>query len=715
MSKLNPQQKKAVETTEGPVLVLAGAGSGKTRVLTERVAHLIRDLGVSPARILAFTFTNKAAGEMRARVHRLLGTRDLPFWVGTFHATGVRILRKEADYLNFGRDFAIYDQDDSTALIKEIVKSKNWSLDECSPRVFRDRISRWKNSLVTPEEAADKAADRQDELQAVIYRSYTAALERCNALDFDDLITRVVELFTAHPRVKERYARQFRYVHVDEFQDTNKIQMLMIDLLSSRHRNLFVVGDDDQAIYGWRGATVENILQFDRIYSDVLTIRLEENYRSTNTILRAANSLISCNQGRKGKSLWSAGEEGEPIEIYQVMDEEDEGRVVREKIMELIRRGWSRNDIAVLYRTNAQSRALEKAMREGGLAYQIVGGTRFYERMEIRDLLGYLKVINNPRDEVNFRRIVKVPRRGIGAATLEKIGKASGGESTLPAIKKKEVLAAIPSARRKRVKKFSSMMSRLELESRTETVDQLLRSVIEETGYRQYLEGDPSTAQNRKENVDELLVETRRFVESSEDKSLAAFLEEIALISDIDTMKEDQSVSLMTLHNSKGLEFRGVFITGMEEGLLPHYSSFESTAELEEERRLFYVGMTRTREKLYLLCSDNRMRYGSWEGSRPSRFLDEIRDHCLVQKETGDIPSLGMDALSSMGQEIAQDRRVSSRNSRYRVGARIDHPAFGRGRISKLEGGGDDLMVTVKFDGRPPKKFLARYAPFRFV
>jgi DNA helicase-2/ATP-dependent DNA helicase PcrA len=717
MSELNPQQKLAVETTEGPVLVLAGAGSGKTRVLTERVVHLIRDMGVSPARILAFTFTNKAAGEMKTRVQRLLGSRDLPFWVGTFHATGVRILRREAHHIGFGKDFAIYDQDDSTSLIKEIIKRRGWRLDECPPTLFRDRISGWKSSLVTPEEAAENASEKLDEIQAMVYKSYVADLKRCNAFDFDDLITRVVELFTAHPKVKERYARQFLYVHVDEFQDTNKIQMLMIDLLSSMHRNLFVVGDDDQAIYGWRGATVENILQFDRVYRDVMTIRLEENYRSTNTILRAANALIAYNDGRKGKNLWSKGEKGEPIELILVNDEEEEGHMVREKIIELVRRGWHRNDVAVLYRTNAQSRALEKAMREGGLAYQIVGGIRFYERREIRDLLGYLKVINNPLDNVNFRRIVNVPRRGIGNATMEKIERVTGERSLMLSIRREEVLSLIPTAQRKRVEEFSRMMARLELEARRKTVNDLLRSVIEKTKYRRYLDSDPATAENRKENVDELLVETERFVESSEDKSLAAFLEEIALISDVDTMKEEESISLMTLHNSKGLEFRAVFITGLEEGLLPHYSSFDTKSELEEERRLFYVGMTRTKEKLYLVCSDNRMRYGSWEGNKPSRFLEEIKDHYLVQDEAGGAPPLDINVFHSLrgGKEQYQDRDIGAGNSRYRLGAYVKHPAFGKGRISKVEGSGSNLMVTVKFIGKGTKKFLAKYAPFQFV
>ncbi|MCK4235597.1 MAG: UvrD-helicase domain-containing protein, partial [Candidatus Krumholzibacteria bacterium] len=414
MKELNPQQREAVFTTDSHVLVLAGAGSGKTRVLTERIAFLIKNGNISPERILAFTFTNKAAGEMRSRVEKLMSIKGMPFWIGTFHATGLKILRKEAKHLGFGNNFAVFDEDDSLSVVRDIIKKKGWRLDEHPPSGSRERISRWKNALVPPEEALENARNTTEELEAQVYKSYCSMLVKCNAFDFDDLITRVVELFTAHPKVKERYSRQFRHILVDEFQDTNAIQMVMIDALASHNGNLFVVGDDDQAIYGWRGATTENILQFDRVYSDTVTIRLEENYRSTNRILESANALISNNKSRKGKNLWSHKSTGDLIDVFFADDEIEEADAVREIVIRLIRSGYRRNEAAVLYRTHAQSRAIENAMRRGGLPYQIIGGVRFYERKEIRDLIGYLKLINNSNDDVSFKRVVNVPRRGIG-------------------------------------------------------------------------------------------------------------------------------------------------------------------------------------------------------------------------------------------------------------------------------------------------------------
>ena len=563
MKELNPQQKKAVLTTEGHVLVLAGAGSGKTRVLTERIAYLVRERKVSAERILAFTFTNKAAGEMRARVQKLLKQRDLPLWVGTFHATGLRILRREAKHIGFGNNFAIFDADDSQNLVRDIIKKRGWKLDEYPPSLVKDKISRWKNSLIPPEVALENAMDAIEELQAEVYARYCVELRNCNAFDFDDLITRVVELFTAHPKVRDRYARQFKYVLVDEFQDTNTIQMVMIDELASKHANLFVVGDDDQAIYGWRGATVENILQFDHVYKETVTIRLEENYRSTRRILDAANALITFNKDRKGKNLWSKKGEGELVGVYFADDETEEALAVKKSIIELIRSGYSRNEIAVLYRTHAQSRALENAMRRGGLPYQIIGGVRFYERKEIKDLLGYLKLLNNPKDDVNFRRIVNVPRRGIGKLTLERIEEGAGEGRLLAFIMEAQNLSGIPRAQRERVEEFARLIASLRLAVRKETACDVLQAVIDKTGYREYLMEDPKTAQTRLENIDELLVEAQRFVADAEDRSLAAFLEEIALISDIDALKSGETVALMTLHNSKGLEYRAVMITGL--------------------------------------------------------------------------------------------------------------------------------------------------------
>jgi DNA helicase-2/ATP-dependent DNA helicase PcrA len=710
MDTLNPQQRQAVLATEGPVLVLAGAGSGKTRVLTERIAYLIREKGISPERILAFTFTNKAAGEMRARVEKLLGRRELPFWIGTFHATGLKILRREASHLGFKPNFAIYDEDDSARLIKDVVKEKGWGLDENPVNVVRDRISRWKCGLVTPDEALERAGDPNDVRHAEIYRGYVAGLRASNALDFDDLIARVVELFTAHPKVKERYARQFQYVLVDEFQDTNTIQMLMIDAIASQHKNLFVVGDDDQAIYGWRGATVDNILQFDKVY--------------------AGTVVIEHNKGRKGKSLWSSKGAGEKGKLFFVEDEEEEGAAVRETIIDLLRAGYRRSEIAVLYRTHAQSRAIENALRTGGMPYQIIGGVRFYERREIRDLLGYLKLVNNPSDNVNFKRVVNVPRRKIGDVTLAKVEKAAGDSSLLVALRDKRLLTELPRGLRERVEEFSNLVTSLQLKAREGTAHDVLLAVIEKTHYRDHLKEDPKTAETRLENIEELLVETERFSSSAPDPKLSAFLENIALMSDVDTLKGEEQVALMTLHNAKGLEYRAIIITGLEEGLLPHYSSFDTPHELEEERRLFYVGITRAKERLFMFCAANRMRFGSWIGNAPSRFIGEIPTNLLeivggeeaprsedMVRESFGAPRGGRaaHAMDDLLEAPKTPGESSYLSRRFKPGAAVIHPNYGEGTIRKVEGSGKDMKVTVHFPRHGEKKFLVAYAPFRFA
>ncbi len=713
MAHLNPQQREAVETGEGHVLILAGAGSGKTRVLTERIAFLIRERKVSPERILAFTFTNKAAGEMKTRVERLLKRNGMPFWIGTFHATGVRILRREAKHIGFKNNFAIFDEDDSNQLIKNCIKKQGWGLDEHPLYLFRNRISRWKNALIPPEEALAEASDPLAERSAIIYAAYSKGLRKCNAFDFDDLITRVVELFTAHPKVKERYSRQFLHVLVDEFQDTNTIQMVMIDALASRHGNLFVVGDDDQAIYGWRGATVENILQFDSVYDNTTVVRLEENYRSTNNILDAANNLISFNEGRKGKTLFSNKGKGELPRVAFAEDEMEEAGLVRDAIKSSIREGYKRSEIAVLYRTHAQSRALENAFRRGSLPYQIIGGVRFYERREIKDLLGYLKLVNNPADDVSFRRVLNVPRRGIGAVTLAAIEAAAEEKSLLQALRSKGTIDALPRAQQEKAAEFSKMISRFQLMAKKETVYEVLKEVIEKTGYRDYLLEDGKTAETRLENIDELLVETQRFAADSENPLLGSFMEEIALISDIDGLKAEETVALMTLHNSKGLEYRIIMITGLDEGLLPHYSSLDSQQELEEERRLFYVGMTRAKERLYLFTAANRMRFGSWIGNSPSRFLGEIPDRLLEEMGRTGMRSLGTDVFSDAAAGGAEEVSMPSKR-RFRAGMVVEHPSYGVGTIKKVEGSGNEMKVSVQFPGHGLKKFLANYAPFTF-
>jgi len=706
MERLNEQQKKAVLEGEGHVLILAGAGSGKTRVLTERIVYLIREMKVPPERILAFTFTNKAAGEMKERVRRVIDMPGLSLWIGTFHATGLRILRREAKHIGFRNNFAIYDEDDSMRLVKEIIKARNWNLNDYPAYSVRNRISRWKNKLVMPSEALENSADFREEQIAEIYRIYTSRLKKCNAFDFDDLITRTVELFTARPKIKERYSMQFEHVLVDEFQDTNTIQMVMIDQLSSASGNLFVVGDDDQAIYAWRGATVENILQFDEVYSDTKVIRLEENYRSTNTILDAANELIANNISRKGKTLWSRKGKGKPVQIYYANDDGEEAAAVRESIISLLRRGYSRSDIAILYRTHAQSRALEKSLNRGGLPYQIIGGVRFYERKEIKDVMGYLKLVSNPRDRVNFQRVVNVPRRGIGKVTVEKLMELSGDDGPLHALREEEVMKHFNPSQRSRLNNFSEMMAKLQLSAGNNDAYSVITEVLDRTGYQDYLLKDEKTAQERLENVEELMNETSRFVSGSKGGSLSEFLEDIALISDVDRLSDEERVPLMTLHNSKGLEYRVIMITGLEEGLLPHYSSFDSDSELEEERRLLYVGMTRARELLFLFSSANRMRFGTWQSNLPSRFLSEIPDkyvNCVG----------GERELPGDGKDIIRKDSVR-RDNKFREGTPVSHPAYGDGVIRDVEGSGSNMKVVVSFYDHGRKKFLANYAPFTF-
>ena len=716
MDHLNPQQREAVETEEGHVLVLAGAGSGKTKVLTERIAYLIKEKKNSPERILAFTFTNKAAGEMRSRVEGLLGRRDIPLWVGTFHATGVRILRREAKHIGFENNFAIFDEDDSGQLIRDCIKKKGWGLDENPVYPFKNRISRWKNALVPPEEAVRDASEPFEEKAAAVYASYTRNLKKCNAFDFDDLITRVIELFTAHPKIKERFARQFLHVLVDEFQDTNTTQMVMIDALASRHGNLFVVGDEDQSIYGWRGATVENILQFDRVYEGAVVIKLEENYRSTNRILDAANHVIANNVGRRGKTLFSRKGDGEFVRAAFAEDEIEEANLVREVIKRCIREGYKRSDMAVLYRTHAQSRALENSLLRGSLPYQIIGGVRFYERKEIKDLLGYLKLVNNPNDDVSFRRIVNVPRRGIGAVTLAGIERAAGEGNLLDALRSGETLDGLPTAQREKTAEFARLIARFSLKAKKETVYDLLSEVIDAVRYREYLLEDRKTAETRIENVEEFLVETQRFASSAEKPFLAEFLEEIALISNIDGLKSEEKVALMTLHNSKGLEYRVVMITGLDEGLLPHFSSFEDQAELEEERRLFYVGMTRAKERLYLFSAANRLRFGSWVDNRPSRFLEEIPERFVEElTRTGRSPAVQDNSLLGESSTARLEDVSIPSHKRFRIGMSVRHPSYGEGIIKTVEGSGKDMKVAVHFPGHGQKKFLAAYAPFKFV
>ena len=736
--ELNERQRDAVVTTEGPVLVIAGAGSGKTRVLTERIRHLVTDKNVQPWNILAFTFTNKAAREMKDRLERSCpGVADA-LWVGTFHATGVRILRRNGDRVGIKRNFSIYDTDDSLGVLKTIMQRS--ILDGRlvkSPRTLRDRISRLKNELITPALAAERASHRIDRLVSESYSQYEKELRRANALDFDDLIAKVVELFAADEDVKELYAKRFRYVLVDEFQDTNPIQLAMIDGLASHHKNLFVVGDDDQSIYGWRGAKVEHILQFEDVYPGTGVIRLEQNYRSTKTILDAANHVIEHNVGRKGKTLWTDGEVGDSVQLLESMDEETEAVNVLQTVKSRVDAGFSLKDIAILYRTNAQSRALEEVLKMGSLPYQIIGTVRFYERMEVRDVLAYCKTLVNPADSVNLKRIINVPKRGIGKTSFARLETAAL-EHNVSIV---ELLGGgdlgLPTPAKKRCADFMKTFDKLQRGVETQPAPLVVEKIIEEVKYKNYLKESYPDSDGRIENVDELVNAAHVFAEGAEDKSLRAFLEEVALVADVDALDPKQGqLTLMTLHNAKGLEFDCVIVTGLEEGLFPHFNSIDDESQVEEERRLFYVGMTRARKHLYLSYANMRRRMGHIEGVMPSRFLYEIPERCLDQRVSrSERASVGLFAGGSVdsftGAAAVERSRGYDRSDEppqqqpdyelhsqdapagYQVGMRIRHESYGAGVVSKVEGRGEKSRVTVLFDTGNQRKFLAQFAPMR--
>ncbi len=739
LEQLNAEQRRAVTAGKGPLLVLAGAGSGKTRVLTTRIAHLIQEHGVAPHRILAFTFTNKAAREMRERVQRTLGERARDCWLGTFHATGVRILRREAAHLGWERNFVIYDTSDSEAVLKELLSLHRLPR-HLSPAEARHRISTWKNGGVEPRQAATAAGDGLERALAALYAAYEKALRRYNAFDFDDLIVRPVQLFAAEAEVHARYAGRFLHVLVDEFQDTNGIQMRFIELLAAQHGNLFVVGDDDQSIYGWRGARIENILDFEQRFASTLVVRLEQNYRSTASILEAANGLIGHNRGRKGKNLWTARQGGGALRLQTCTDEEDEGVRLVEIVQELRAAGRPHRDIAVLYRTNAQSRALEDALRRSNLPYQIVGGTRFYERREVRDVVAYLKAVDNPADAVSIQRTINVPRRGIGDTSVEKLQAfAAGADIGFGAAVERAGEAGLAPAAARRVGEYAQLLAELRAIAERENCVAVLTAVLEATGYLAYLQqNEPATYETRRENVEELVSAAQAFAEESDDPSLRAFLEEISLLTDVDALKDGaDQVILMTLHSAKGLEFPVVCITGLEERLLPHASSLEALSTLEEERRLFYVGMTRAQDSLVLFHAHNRRRFGDYEPMMPSRFLGEIPAQLVEVVEPvqpaprrarwapaqpswrsyaeGDPDSFWraqelVPELEPAPSPVGYEDGFSQEELQLVVGMRVRHERFGEGIVEAIEGKGEMTKVKVLFGRRTVKKFVARYA-----
>jgi len=703
---LNAAQRDAVHHGDGPLLVLAGAGSGKTRVLTYRIAALIRDRHVPPQRILAVTFTNKAAGEMRGRVERLVGPPIArAVWMGTFHAICSRILRRSGAPIGIDPRFLIYDTDDQRALVREVTAALDVDDRQFPPIAVLAAIGRAKNELVDHVAFAARAETFRDEVIGKLYAAYQRRLDECHALDFDDLLMRTVGLFREHPATLAEYQDRFRHILVDEYQDTNHAQYTLLSLLAARHRNVCVVGDDDQAIYRWRGADVRNILEFERDYPDARVIKLEQNYRSTQRVLRAAQALVHHNPHRHTKVLWTENEEGEPVTLFEAFDGYDEARYVGEVVRAHRSAGGHAGDIAILYRTNAQSRQFEEMFLRLGIPYQIVGALRFYERAEIKDLLGYLRFVYNQADEASLRRIVNVPRRGVGDGTLRRLeawGKG-GGLALWDALRRAGEAGVGPQPRRA-IAEFVVTIEELARYASSHSARETLAQAIDATGYRRMLEAEGTDeAYARIENLDELAAVAEEVEVTVGESTLEAFLQHLALITDVDTWEDRADrVTLMTLHSGKGLEFPVVVLAGLEEGLFPHVRSIEEEAGIEEERRLCYVGMTRAKRRLILTYARQRAAFGTARPSLPSRFLAEIPEPLLERAVT---------ARTAVNDCTDGHRPVPE----VAVGDHVRHKTFGAGRVLEVDGEGPRAIITVRFDCAGTKRLALGYAPLEVV
>ena len=738
---LNEPQREAVYYTEGPLLILAGAGSGKTRVLTHRIAYLIEEKGVNPWNILAITFTNKAAGEMRERVDRLVGFGSESIWVSTFHSMCVRILRRHISLLGYDTNFTIYDADDQKTLMKDVCK-----LLQIDTKIYKERallaaVSHAKNELVTPEEfRLNAGGDFSQRKIAEVYEEYEKQLKANNALDFDDLLIKTVQLFQTQADVLEYYQERFRYIMVDEYQDTNTVQFELVRLLASKYRNLCVVGDDDQSIYKFRGANIKNILNFEQYFEDAKVIKLEQNYRSTSNILNAANAVIRNNAGRKDKTLWTDNGEGEKIQFRQFDSAYDEAEYIVDDIRKRVReKEYSYHDNVILYRTNAQSRMFEEKFVTANIPYKIVGGINFYARREIKDLLAYLKTVDNGKDDLAVRRIVNVPKRGIGLTSINRVQDYAAAYNIgfYDALRAVDLIPNIGRGASK-LESFVALIEHFKTDAEDMSISDLLKEIIEETGYIESLQAeDMVEAETRIENIDELLSKVAAYEEDCEDRnepaSLSGFLEEVALVADIDSLDEDTDyVVLMTLHSAKGLEFPNVYLAGMEDGLFPSYMTItaDDPEEVEEERRLCYVGITRAEKELTLTCARRRMIRGETQYNKMSRFLKEIPMELLstgaVFTKDKEEPEAKVSAYMQAKQAFKAKPfggsapysqspaksfgKPSGKGLDYKTGDRVRHIKFGEGTVTAIIEGGRDYEVTVAFDTAGIKKMFAAFA-----
>lgn len=746
---LNKNQKEAAVTTEGPLLILAGAGSGKTRVLTHRIAHLILDMKVSPWNILAITFTNKAAKEMKERIANVCGEETgAQVWVSTFHSACVRILHREIEALGYGKDFTVYDDDDRKKLLTGIIESKNLSVKEYSPKSAMWVISDAKNKLQSPKKTRELATNSNEEIFADIYEEYEKRMKASNALDFDDLIIKTTLLFDKFPEICEKYAYRFKYIHVDEYQDTNMAQYTLIKQLSSYWNNLCVVGDDDQSIYGWRGADIRNILEFEKDFADAKTVKLEQNYRSTNNILESANAVISNNTKRKKKSLWSEEGDGEKIRVEELFDGRAEAAFTVSEILQGTSNGKNYGDYAVLYRTNSQSRLIEEMMLGSGIPYNVYGGQPFYGRKEIKDAVAYLRMTVNPDDEVALRRVINVPKRGIGDSAISELASVAerSGDSMLGVVLD-YASHPISGRNRNKIALFSAIVDDLMTQSLLLSPKDFISYMLDASGLRAMYKAENSDeAKERLANLEELVNAASGYFNDNPDATLSDYLVNIALVSEPeenDVLSQGRgAVSLMTLHSAKGLEFDTVFLVGMEEGLFPLSRAVDSKEELEEERRLCYVGITRAKRKLYLLRATERVQYGEYKHNPPSRFLTEIPNSCCetaltvpkrnldgARRSTSRFDDGWDDAFSGFSQERKSTYKPKANTGgisygtqektntevKWKTAMKVKHRRFGEGRIIAVKGEGEKTVITVAFENNGVKNLMAQQANLEII
>ena len=720
VSNMNKEQSEAVRTTEGPLLIMAGAGSGKTRVLTHRIAYLLDEKDVSPYNILAITFTNKAAKEMKERVEHLVGEEAQVIWMSTFHSMCVKILRRDADRIGIERNFTIIDPTDQKSVIKDVLKNENIDSKRFEPRMFIGAISNLKNELKTPEDAMKEANDFHSQMVATVYSGYQRQLSRNEALEIDDLIMKTIRLFERERDALEYYQNKFQYIHVDEYQDTNKAQYTLVKLLASKFKNLCVVGDSDQSIYGWRGADIQNILSFEEDYPEAKTIFLEQNYRSTKTILTAANEVIKHNTERKPKGLWTANNGGEKIKYYEAMTERDEAEYVVREIIKHRKSGKDYNDMAILYRTNAQSRVLEETFMKSNIPYTMVGGQKFYDRKEIKDLLSYLRIVANSNDDISLQRIINVPKRGIGPSSVDKIQRYAldNNISMFDALGEVDFIGLSKKVTQECIQ-FYEMVQNLIKEQEFLEISEIVEEILEKSGYRQMLEHEQTIeSRSRLENIDEFMSVPKDYEKDTplEEQSLINFLTDLSLVADIDEAQIDSGVTLMTMHSAKGLEFPIVFLMGMEESLFPHIRAIKSDDEheMEEERRICYVAITRAEEVLYITHATSRMLFGRSQANLPSRFLKEIPEELLEtpaksKRQTITSKSTTPSKRGFSKRTTSTKKQVSA--SDWKVGDKVTHKSWGEGMVSNVSEKNGSVELDIIFKSEGPKRLLAQFAP----